>query len=730
MSDDQIPVRVHVDVQSRFFESAQAQVALVGADDTDAREVAAELLGKLARQVAESIGETLPMGDVEVLIDALADRINATPDSGDFVDEDGDLDLDRVVDFFGGRFDLIRRSLNEASDRSITNLNQYRDTRKLVDTIGLKAKAERSVAGDRGFITVEEIEAMLAGRAAPMDRRDRSPWDRVKRDEDTARRVRRALTRVLDAAGYNDRNPDLIMEAEQLRDVIERVLSTFGKAELWMLADQPPWGDSLTTLKAIGEKLGVQADQVMATLDEMLRATGLPSQTVKLPGRIKDLTVSEELLRRCSALLGVRYIEVPEAIADLKVCRENVAHALGLPPSAPSSLVLAEAQMVKSNMDMLREVDKRIGALVVEELSIQEEALSTQDMLDQDVKAALEHARQGAVRWDMDPVLTLVEFLDLPAGSTAAQVLDKVRELGSAWVAWQAQRDAIVAVLAGRTGLSAAEVADKPLDAIVRAAVDRWTAERQQIAEVLLDGGMATEVRGNRLADEVARALRRVRDFTQAETTEPLARTFALLDLPETATAGQLHEAALKLVRQRNQMRTQLSKVVGVVERMGVFEPGTTTPSTVAQRLETGLAAGEAAVLPPVPVLVSPFFEGHLNPRIRALRVRQDIERNRDVLYVRDLTAPEFFVAQGLDGNQVRYHVDALADGAPGDLVDASQEVRYQVFYSAATPQRDALFEVVDATTVQSVNAFFDWHSAADQARRMNAAARPAVLKP
>jgi hypothetical protein len=693
MSDDQIPIRVHVDVQSRFFESAQAQVALVGEDDTDAREVAAELLGKLARQVAESIGETLPMGDAEVLIDALADRINATLDSGDFVDEDGDLDLDRVVDFFGGRFDAVRRELAHASEQSITNLNQYRDTQKVVDTIGLKAKAERSVAGDRGFVTVGEVEAMLAGRAAPMDRRDRSPWDQVKRDQDVAHRVRRALTRVLDAAGYNDRNTDLVMEAEQLRDVIARVLSTFGKAELWMLADQPPWADSLTTLKAVGEKLGVSADQVMATLDEMLRATGLPSQTVNLPGRVKDLAAAESVLRLCSASLGVRSALLHEEIVDLKVCRENIAHALGLSPSAPSSLVLAEAQMIKSNMDMLRGVDKRIGALVVEELGIQEEALSTQDMLDQDVKTALEHARGSSVPW-------------------------------------QAQRDSIVTVLAGRTGLSAVEVADKPLDAIVRAAVDRWMAERQQVAEVLLDGGMATEVRGNRLADEVAQALRRVRESVQTETTEPLVRTFALLDLPQMATAAQLHEAALMLVRQRNQMRAQLAEVVEVVDRMKVFEPGTTTALTVAQRLKTGLAAGGAAVLPPKSVPVPPFFEGVLNPRVRALRVRQDIERGRDVLYVRDLGVPEFFVAQGLDGNQVRYHVDAVADGAPDDLVDATGEVRYQVVYSAATPQRDALFEVVDATTVQSVNAFFDWRSAADQAQRMNAAERPAVLTP
>jgi hypothetical protein len=670
MSDDEIPVRVRVEVHSRFFESSQARVVTVGVgEDGEARASAAELLDTLARKVAESIGETLPTGDALTLATALADRLGVALD----IDEDGDLDMDRLVERLESRYVEIHRQLTRARDQSLTNLNQYQDTQKVINTIGLKAKAERSVAGDRGFLTVEEVEAMLAGRAAPMDRRDNSPWDRGKRDEDTARHVRRALTRVLDAAGYNDRNTDLAMEAEQLRDVIERVLSTFGKTELWMLADQPPWGDSLTTLKAVGEKLGVQADQVGATLDEMLRATGLPSQTVNLPGRVKDLVAAESALRLCSASLGVRSALLHEEIVDLKVCRENIAHALGLSPSAPSSLVLAEAQMIKSNMDMLRGVDKRIGALVVEELGIQEEALSTQDMLDQDVKVALEHARGSSVPW-------------------------------------QAQRDSIVTVLAGRTGLSVAEVADKPLDAIVRAAVDWWTAERQEIAEVLLADGTATRVNASHLADEVAQALRRVRASVQTVTTEPLVRTFALLDLPETATAEQLHQAVLMLV----------------VNSMGVSEPGTTTVDAAEKRL----TAGCAAVLPPKSVPVPPFFEGVLNPRVRALRVRQDIERGRDVLYVRDLAAPEFFVAQGLKGNRVRYHVDALVDGAPDDLVDASQEVRYRVVYSAATPQRDALFEVVDATTTESVNAFFGWRSAADQAQRMNAAERPAVLTP
>ena len=84
--DDPTPVRVNVEVQSSFFESSQGEVVLVDDAGLGAREAAAELIAKLSRQVAESLGETLPMDDVMLLADALADRIGATPEPEEFAD--------------------------------------------------------------------------------------------------------------------------------------------------------------------------------------------------------------------------------------------------------------------------------------------------------------------------------------------------------------------------------------------------------------------------------------------------------------------------------------------------------------------------------------------------------------------------------------------------------------------------------------------------------------------
>ena len=658
MSDDEIPVRVRVEVASKYFESSQGAVVLVGEDDDDARESAAELLGTLARKVAESIDAMLPMGDVMLLVDALADRLSvSTADFSDFTDEDGDLDLDRVVDFFGGRFDLVRHQLDQANEQSVTNLRDYTDVRKLLNNIELKIKAERAVGGDEGYLTVGEVETILAGKVVPLGRYDApatGPRAAIERAERKRAQVLTALIRVLASAGYNDHNPDVIMEAATLRSTIESVKQRFGVPELWMLTEgtsaQPVAHD---WVGEVSRRLDTMPDGVVAMLDEMLRVTGLPRQDVTPLGRIKDLVAAEMVLARCGASLGVRPALVPEGIVELKAFRENIAHALGLSPSASADVVLAEAAMVKSNLDALRETDKRIGALVVEELGIQEEALKPFDRLHEDVRAALGHARN----------------------TDAAEQLRKQRHL---------------------------------------------------MVQILLDQGGLDEVDENRMHWSLTQAFDHVRRTTSASVVELVG----FLGLPEGSTAAAVVDKVRDMAAENARLRAEQDDIVSATQRFKIFQ-GEVHRTNVAYRLSMLFGSGDVAVLPPSAQPVRARLDGgQLNARVRAVRLRDDIEKGVDRLYVRDLANPDMFEVTGKDAacHGIRYPWSSL--GEDDDVVDASAEVRYRVMYSPANGKRDDLFEVMDTVTDEAANAFFHQREAFDDARRRNTSARPAMLTP
>lgn len=661
MSDKPTPVEVRVRVDSPYFESMQRAVALVGPDGEDARAAAAELLATLSQRVAESIGEVLPMVDATLLVDALADRLNLSSYSEDFTGENGALDLDQAVEYLGGHMERLRRQLTQADEQSAANSAGIRDARKLLDNIGLKVKAERAVAGDLGWLGVDEVEAILAGRAVPVGRSEHPLALLKKHHAALVGTVKRMYTKA--CTGYQG-SP--VTAAQEVLNAIESVMDHHDVQTL----------DDLKMVvflsQGVAEKMGLGSNPT----ENDIRTT------------VDELATSREVLLNTAAMLGCRPMLVGSEVASLKGFFAAIADAVSLPRSATPGLLVDEIAMVKSNLDMLREVDKRIGALVVSELGIQEEALRPQGQLDQDVRAAIEHARTG------QPLGDVAVALGLPPEASVHDIAFTVRERNSR--------------------------IDR-MDANYRT----WMAQKRKVAELLLDAGLV-EVDANRLEASVAAALSLVQEKGSADIGMVLASMVSALGLPLSASADEAAVRARALAEANQQMREQLAGIVTAVRRFEVFE-GDVHVDNVAYRLSTLLSADELPVLPPLGHPVAAMHSGALNPRVRAVRIRQDIERDRDVLYVRDLGAPDMFTATGKDGYGVRYAWDALVDEGE-EVVDASLEVRYQAVYQPANAGRDDQIAVLDTVTGEFVDAFHNQRTAVADIARRHASARPAML--